>query len=153
MTHKEINPNTENGQSMAEFAVSLVIIMILLAGVVDLGRALFTYMSLRDAAQEGALYGSVNPPENPSDTGRIAAIKARVFNSSNLLHDLGVDPGDPLQVTVSVLGSPCSGNRIQVQVHYEHFPITMPFLGAAIGSQTIGIQASVIENILTPACP
>jgi Flp pilus assembly protein TadG len=153
MTHKKINPNSENGQSMVEFAVSMVIIMILLAGIVDVGRALFTYMSIRDAAQEGALYGSVNPPENPSDTGRIAAIKARVFNSSNMLQDLLNTPGDPVQVTVSVLGSPCSGNRIQVQVDYEQFPLSMPFLGTVIGSQTIGIQASVIENILTPACP
>ena len=153
MTHKKDNPNSENGQSMVEFAASMVIFMILLAGIVDLGRALFTYMSLRDAAQEGALYGSVNPPESPSDTNRIEAIEARVFNSSNLLRGLEDAPGDPVNVTVNVLGSPCMGNRIEVRVNYDDFPITMPFLGTMIGTQKVGIRASVIDTILIPACP
>jgi len=153
MTHKKDTPSFEKGQSMVEFATSMVIIVILLAGIVDLGRALFTYMSLRDAAQEGALYGSVNPPESPLDTDRIDAIEARVFNSSNMLRDLENAPGHPVNVTVTVLGSPCMGNRLEVRVNYDDFPITMPFLGTMIGTQTVGIRASVIENILIPACP
>ena len=51
----------ENGQSLTEFAVSITFIILILSGIVDLGRAYFTYISLRDAAQEGAIYGSINP--------------------------------------------------------------------------------------------
>ena len=50
-------PN-ENGQSLVEFGVSVVILLILSAGVVDAGRAFFVYMAMRDAVQEGALFGS-----------------------------------------------------------------------------------------------
>ena len=50
----------ERGQSLVEFAISLVIILWLLAGAVEFGIALFQYIQLRDAAQEGALYGSIN---------------------------------------------------------------------------------------------
>jgi len=42
----------EKGQSLVEFAFGLVILMILISGIVDLGRAFFTYMALNDAAQE-----------------------------------------------------------------------------------------------------
>ncbi|MFC1879838.1 TadE/TadG family type IV pilus assembly protein, partial [Chloroflexota bacterium] len=57
----------QDGQSLVEFAVALVFLLLLIAGIVDVSRALFTYMALRDAAQEGALYGSTNP----LDTGGI----------------------------------------------------------------------------------
>jgi len=42
----------EKGQSLTEFGVSVVILLVLLAGTVDAGRAFFTYMALRDAVQE-----------------------------------------------------------------------------------------------------
>ena len=58
MKHK--NPKTkEKGQSLVELAMSLVMLLTLLAGVVDFGRAFFTWITLRDAAQEGASYASV----------------------------------------------------------------------------------------------
>src|SRR3990172_6907714 len=73
--------NSEQGQSLLEFSISLVVLLVLLAGLADVGRALFTYMSLRDAAQEGALYGSYNPTDS-------AGIQTRISNNSNMLNDL-----------------------------------------------------------------
>jgi Flp pilus assembly protein TadG len=57
MKNKIHETRVENGQSMVEFAFGMVILMIILVGIVDLGRAFFTFMALRDAAQEGAVYG------------------------------------------------------------------------------------------------
>jgi hypothetical protein len=54
----------DRGQSMTEFALSLVIILTLLAGIVDLGRAFFAYIIIRDAAQEGAVCGSIASKDN-----------------------------------------------------------------------------------------
>jgi len=51
----------EKGQSLVEMALSLVLILILLVGTVEMGMAFFQYIQLRDAAQEGALYGSIAP--------------------------------------------------------------------------------------------
>ena len=44
-THK-----SERGQSLVELAVVIVIMLILLAGVIDLGRVVFEYMTMADAA-------------------------------------------------------------------------------------------------------
>ena len=51
----------ERGQSLVELAVSLVILLYLLSGAAEFGILFFQYVQLRDAAQEGALYGSMNP--------------------------------------------------------------------------------------------
>jgi len=126
-----------------EFSFSLVILLILLAGLVDLGRALFTYMALRDAAQEGALYGSYNP----TDT---SGIQSRIGNNSNMLSDLM--SGGRIDSSISHDGSPCTGEAITVQVTYEDFQLTMPFIGAMLGTQVVDISARVTDTVLAPAC-
>ncbi len=135
----------EKGQSLVEFSVILVIVLLLLSGVFDLGRALYVYMSLRDAAQEGALYGSVNP----NDT---SGIRSRASNSSNSLQSFSYISGANITTDISVTGSACVGNAITVKVSYTNFPITMPFLGTILGRQYVGISASVTDTILSPAC-
>ncbi len=52
----------EWGQSTVELALAATLLMTLLAGTVEIGRALFTWLAMRDAAQEGAYYGSISPP-------------------------------------------------------------------------------------------
>ena len=136
----------ERGQSLVEFAFSMTFLLILLVGIVDLGRAFFTYMALRDAAQEGALYGSTTPTST-SD------IEARVWNSSSLLQTLADDDSANTNVAVTIIGSACTGNGIQVTVSYDNFPITMPFVGTIIGRQIVPISASITDTILSPACP
>lgn len=145
----------EHGQSLVEFAVGGVILLILLVGIVDLGRAFFTFIALRDAAQEGAVYGSICP-RNAS------AIENRVRNSSNTPVDLKNDPNIEVQChyitpsgEVSCGGTvPAAGNGIRVRVIYRNFPITMPFLGTLIGTQTITLRAEVMDTILRDAaCP
>jgi Flp pilus assembly protein TadG len=145
MSNHQNPARNEKGQSLVEFAFSLVVLLLLVAGVVDLGRALYTYMGLRDAAQEGALYGSTNPTLN-------SEIESRVRNSSNLLQDISADANANTSVQVTVLGSACTNNAINVRVSYTNFPITMPFLGTIIGSQTVGISADVTDTILSPSC-
>lgn len=131
----------EKGQSMVEFAFGLVLLLILIAGIVDVGRALFMYMTLRDAAQEGAIYASTDPDN-------AVGIQNRVRYSSNLVQDAWADIG----VNVSYTGTHCTGNAITVTVSYPNFPIITPFLGTFLGSQTVSIQASVTDTILKPAC-
>ncbi len=141
----ELKRNTwlEKGQSLVEFAISVVVLLILLVGIVDLGRALFAYMTLRDAAQEGALYGSLYPTD-------AAGIEAHVRNASDAMLGFG-----PTNVQVQVTfpdGGQCNGKGIRILVTYQNFPLTMPFLGTLIGSQTIPISASVTDTILLPPC-
>lgn len=137
----ENKTSKERGQSLVETAIALVILLLLVGGIVDLGRAFFTFMALRDAVQEGALYGSVNPTLTTE-------IKNHVLSSSDMIPDLiGSD-----DITVTVIGTACTGNGIQVTATYSDFPITMPFMGTVLGGQTISISATITDTILSPGC-
>ena len=152
--------NTQKGQSLVEFALSLTVIMILLAGAVEFGIALFQYVQLRDAAQEGALYGSLNPTDN---AGIIARVRAASDTPIDLQNDSDVIicawvPTDEEAAgntctnnTVSV-DKACEGEGIQVRVSFPH-RISMPFVSTFIGSNTILINVSVTDTILLPTCP
>ncbi len=138
----------ENGQSLAEFALTLVAVLILLAGLVDLSRAFFIYMALHDAAQEGAVYGSIDPANVTEIEARVRATAQHPIDLSNLM-DVSITVEYPNGNTyASVDGS----NGIQVTVSYDSFVLTMPFLGSSIGSQTFALNAMAIDTILRPAC-
>jgi Flp pilus assembly protein TadG len=49
--------NRQSGQSMVEFALSSVVLLLLVGGLVDIGRALYVTEALSSAAREGARHG------------------------------------------------------------------------------------------------
>jgi Flp pilus assembly protein TadG len=132
--------NSERGQSLMELALSMTFILILLAGVVDLGRAFFTYITLRDAAQEGAAFGAY-------EAGEEAAIRLRAMQTSNSPVNLTADPNVNFAINVS---QACAGGEVTVTATYQDFPITMPVLGALVGRQSFDISASATDDVLTP---
>jgi len=134
----------EKGQSLVEMAVSLVLLLLLLSGAVEFGMAFFQFIQLRDAAQEGAFYGSIDPTN-------IAAIKLRTQNASNTPIDLTtLTP----QVNYIGDGQACekTGNAIKVTLSYNH-KIFMPFMSGILGRTTIPLTATVTDTILSPGCP
>jgi Flp pilus assembly protein TadG len=166
----------EQGQSLVELAMSLTILLILLAGLVDLGRAFFTYITLRDAAQEGAAYATVVNTEVLETTGDVATycqgITDRVVISTVDLSGGTPQSNGPIdlqtlmasgEVNVETLingtncaslapADVCMGGAVTVKVEYDHFALTMPFMGTILGSQEIPLSAMVVDSILTPAC-
>jgi hypothetical protein len=51
----------ERGQSLVEVALTFPILLLILSGMIDLGRLYFTYVALEDVVGEAALYLSINP--------------------------------------------------------------------------------------------
>lgn len=130
---------SERGQSLVELAISILILVYLLAGAVEFGIAFFQFVQLRDAVQEGALYGSMKPDDTPN-------IIARVQGASSSPIDLTT-----LTPTITIIGAPCEGNGIQVSLTYDH-KIFMPFIPQLIGRSTLPLNATVTDTILSPIC-
>jgi len=156
MKKPENPPRNEKGQSLVELAISLLFLLLLVAGVVDLGRAFFTYIALRDAAQEGAAYASV-ARKRPLDPMLCTDITNRAKGTS----DTQIVDLQQTSVAVNFEGVPCGiatnsnacyGRGVQVVVSYADFRITTPLLGTVLGSQTIPISASIVDTVLTPSC-
>ncbi len=107
------------GQSLVEFAVTLPIFLLLLAGILDFGLGLYSQMTVINAAREGARLGIV-------DAGNVTAIEQRVEAMSG-----GLDQSK-LVVTTSCLrpagssfvtcASPQyqSGDAVVVRVDYRY---------------------------------
>jgi hypothetical protein len=115
---------------------------------------------MRDAAQEGASYGSTHA--NISNGGVKGSVIARVCESSNFMRGLTCGDSDAPPARAQVLvqarlnpsNKPCIGSAISVRVTYGTFPLTMPFLGALIGSQSVPISTSYTDTVLSPyTCP
>jgi len=149
--------NKERGQSLIELAISLPVIVLILLGTVNFGLALFSYAILRDAAQEGALYGSFNPANKAAIENRARNILPRdnedIFSSPvNLLNN------NVVSVEIDSIGKACQGithdaaNSIRVRVIYRQ-PIIMPFIGDIVGSNSIRLTGSATNVILQPPCP
>lgn len=143
------NPSTtrERGQSLVELAVTMTLLLILLAGIVDVGSAFFIMVQLNDAAAEGAAFGSLHP----TDTG---GITLRALTSASDPLDLN-DPVNNVSVGISTQAAhtpPCEGDRITVSVSYD-YEIQMPFITTFIGRDAITLTGRSTDTILQPGCP
>jgi len=95
----------EKGQSLAEMALVLPLLLLLLAVAVDCGRAFRVYIIITNAAREGARVAS----HFPNNAALIeAAVSGEapdsgvVLDGSNVaIVGLGGQPGDMIRVTVS----------------------------------------------------
>lgn len=126
----------KKGQSLVEFAFALAIILLLLSGATEFGIVFFQYVQLRDAAQEGALYGSMCQNES--------LIKERVYGSSNSPLDL-----HNTKIQIEGIGGKV-GDGLKVSVIYDH-KVFMPFIYLFTG-QTIHLNAFVTDTILRVGC-
>ena len=151
---------TESGQSMVELAVSIVVLLILLAGVVDLGRVAFYYITIRDSAQEAASYGSIFPNNNEQIFARATdGITGEGVDPTRILVELKIKKfsgtyecdsseacstnGDTSDTNVVQVG-----DVIEITVTDSAFPVTMPLLGTYLGSQTINLSSTIQDVVI-----
>lgn len=160
---------SEQGQSLVELAFSFLLIMFIISGAVDFGRAYFSIIALRDASQEGVIYASGHPT-----SGDVSDIEDRVQDSSSGPVDMSTVSDANVMVSWVLSGtyydegsigsSPHGGcahfyevdgstvaNTITVRVRYS-FPLTMPFIQGMFGG-SIPLTVQDTHAIITPQCP
>jgi len=147
---------SERGQSLVELSVSLVLLLILLAGIVDLGRAIIAYFVLQDAAEEGIVYGVGFPTDCNQITLRVRSdIKGQFVNASQTtvsITILGPDNSTYISCYTIPYAQVYAGKIMKIAVKYN-FPITMPFLGSILGEQSIPMTITTNGTILRPPPP
>jgi Flp pilus assembly protein TadG len=151
---------SERGQSLVELAISLVILLYLLSGAVEFGIIFFQYVQLRDAAQEGALYGSMNAdqPAKIIERAKYASDKPiNLAGDPNVTIDVYIDdnPNDTSHGyhhstdATNYNANNCEGHGIKVVVGYKH-KIFMPFMPKLIGRTEIPLHGIVTDTVLSP---
>ena len=114
----------EKGQNLVEFAMVVPIFLILVFAIVDFGMGFHAWITVTNAAREGARIGAVGADA--------ATIEARVIDSASSLI------GEDLDVTiVNAQGAP--GEAVSVDVGYDYELITplsnlLGIFGGGLGS-------------------
>ena len=140
----------QKGQSLIEFAVSLTLLLTLLVGAFDFGMAFLDYVALREAAQEGVIYGTIDPTHVNKIVDRIQTSSTRPVDFSTFSYSADCSNlDDGICITIP---SACAGSEVTVRINYR-YQITMPLIGGIIGSNSIPLHATVSNVILSPLCP
>lgn len=156
MRMKDFRKN-ERGTSMAEFAVVATFFFMLIFGVIEFGRLLYTHNALTDAARRGARYAVIHQAEVAQDGNfRVAKCVRNVvmYGESNISAYPACDPpaGQPVLIngiaaaTIQVAfngadldGNPASPNpyganlgTATVRITNYNFNFNIPLLRRAI---------------------
>ena len=126
------------GQALAEFALVIPVLIVMLMGIFDLGRAIFAYNAITNAAREGARLGIVNQwadkiierainmaPTADQDTD---AVTVAISKSTSA-------PDDD-----DCAGAPAVGCMVYVRYETEFTAIT-PIIGSIIGPLTLTAES------------
>lgn len=103
----------ERGQSLVETAIVIPVLFLLLAAVVDFGRAFDAYIVLTNAAREGARWGSVNPELTVEEVVQI--VIDDVLGSGTNIVDWSLFDTD----NVTVVGQEDGSEEVIVTVTYD----------------------------------
>ena len=93
----------EKGQALVEFALTFMLFLFLVVGIMEVGRLLFSVVAIRTAAREGARYGSAagglasGPINYFEDCDGIVSVATRIGNYAGLQDwqvDVAYDNGE-----------------------------------------------------------
>lgn len=123
------------GQTMVEFALVFPVFILVVLGVIDLGRAVWQYNTLSNAAREGARYGIVL--KNPDGTTRTDAQIIDFVKDKAV----GVDIANGGSVVIAPSGMRVAKDYITVTVKYQYQPVA-PLISAVIPGGVINLSAT-----------
>jgi Flp pilus assembly protein TadG len=116
---KSSNRLGERGQALAEFALVLPLLMLLIAGIIEFGRAWNIKQAVTDAAREGARYAVVADGAMTEDLVK-EKIRERLVLASI----------DTATATIELIGGFHEAGEMTVSVSAQY---RMAFVGALMG--------------------
>lgn len=146
-------PSTTSGQGLVEFALVFPIFLILLFGLFDLGRAVFSYNEITNAAREGARLGIVNQ-STASIQQRVIGQSTAVRVDSCVSFIEAASSYETCNQGTTLPSQPCPaqptvGCVAHVEVWTEFSPIT-PIISNLVGSFTLTAKS---ESAVEFVCP
>jgi hypothetical protein len=136
-----------SGQSLAEFALVLPVLLLLFMGILDFGRAVYAYNTLSNAAREGARVAIV-------DQTVAGGIPAGAQRAADQATGLGIDPSTDVDVTYTAPdGSACPSHAIgcvaTVEVRHQFRAIT-PIVGIVVGPIDLESSTALVIEYTKP---
>lgn len=157
MNRKQIFNKLQKGQSLVEFSLGMIVILIVLSGLLDLGRVYFTIVALEDGVGEAALYLSINPTcmyeggDYKVDATHPAVAECADPNNAEFrAQNAGAQEVDWSQATLTFdrLANYGVGDPVSVSVQYSYKLLT-PIIPKIVGLNPITLGVSASQIIVT----
>ena len=119
----------QEGQGLVEFALTIIIFLVILMGVVDFGMAVYKFNGVSQAAREIARVTSVHPCQDPAaltcspGSPPSAETVAVIATQKNLIPALG----NPTYACIDDTGAPVAPDPCDFSKHSVQVTITAPY--------------------------
>lgn len=125
------------GQSLVEFALALPVLLLILLGLADFGRAFYYTTAISNAARAGAEYAAKNAGSGATAT----TIGYKVCNETGFVSYSSTATCPGLSTTVAPSPPVAGGPDITVTVTYSFELISSYLVGRIIGTDPIALRA------------
>lgn len=127
---KRLKRSERRGQALVEFSLTVLIFLVMLMGIFDLGRAIYMYNGVAEAAREIARVTSVHPG---STLGNSAETTAVVNTQKGLIPNLGNPTFACKDIDNSAVSGEClkPDHAVKVTISAVYTPVTpiLSFIG------------------------
>jgi len=130
------------GQTLVEFALLIPVFILLVVVVFDLGRAIYYYSAIYNAAREGVRFGAVHPDDT---TGMRNTTINYAFGLGLALANVTAGPGTP--EPVGGFDNP----TVKVRVVYSFTPVTPLVERLLPGGQLTLTSEAVMRTEILPS--
>lgn len=141
------------GQALVELAIILPLLLVIVGAAIDLGRLFTAYVSIENAAKEGAFYGATNPLCDVPKTG-CANPNTVDWHVRNELPGVtigapSVECLDAVSGTTKALTACVENDRYRVGVSHQ-FALVTPLLSPILGS-SLTLSSTATSVVLNEA--
>ena len=129
------------GQALAEFALAIPLFVLLLFGLIDIGRLVYVNNAISQAAREGARYGAVQ--------ARSATVASRTGIEAHTVTVMAAVPQPTVSATCERNGAAVGACRsTDLLVVSVSSPVDMftPVIGQLVGTVNVNSTARVTVN-------
>ena len=136
--HKLFNPlrrNSQKGQTLVEFALAVMLFLTILFGIIEFGRALWTWNTIVQATRAGARFAVTSDPTNTTAIKNWVVYHNSAGTGDPVLNGLTTtnvnvtfQKNDP-SVTIA---TPYNADVVQVGISGYNFDFIVPLFGASM---------------------
>ena len=130
----------EDGQSLVEFALALPLLLVILLGLADFGRAFYYTSAITNAARVGAEFAARSTVASPNASFE-NQLRLKVCNETGFVvyNDQSACDSSPIGVPSPQFGP---GQDAIVTVTYNFSPVSTYLVSRIIGTPTLVLRAS-----------
>ena len=96
---KFVNKLQESGQDLVEYAITFPIFMLIILGIIEIGRGVYSYSTLQNATREAARYAIVHPCVADGTIANVIRTRAMAVDPAAITVNPVVWGEDTVQVT------------------------------------------------------